>query len=96
MTPTRFERVTPRLGIWCSILLSYGAGRLRRARFSYSGSAALRKLGNAAAGEAEEVVRGEPEHRDRRAGGRLKVRKLLKIAVDQNDGLSRVPERRNA
>ena len=22
--PTRFERVTPRLGIWCSILLSYG------------------------------------------------------------------------
>lgn len=24
VTPTRFERVTPRLGIWCSILLSYG------------------------------------------------------------------------
>ncbi len=25
MTPARFERATPRLGIWCSILLSYGA-----------------------------------------------------------------------
>ena len=25
VTPTRFERVAPRLGIWCSILLSYGA-----------------------------------------------------------------------
>lgn len=24
MTPARFERATPRLGIWCSILLSYG------------------------------------------------------------------------
>lgn len=22
--PARFERATPRLGIWCSILLSYG------------------------------------------------------------------------
>ncbi len=25
VTPARFERATPRLGIWCSILLSYGA-----------------------------------------------------------------------
>lgn len=26
--PTGFEPVTPRLGIWCSILLSYGTTRL--------------------------------------------------------------------
>ena len=33
VTPTRFERVAPRLGIWCSILLSYGvtAGVAQRA-----------------------------------------------------------------
>ncbi len=27
--PARFERATPRLGIWCSILLSYGTTRYR-------------------------------------------------------------------
>lgn len=28
VTPARFERATPRLGIWCSIQLSYGAHKV--------------------------------------------------------------------
>ncbi len=27
VSPARFERTAPRLGIWCSILLSYGDSR---------------------------------------------------------------------
>ncbi len=33
-TPTGFEPVTPRLGIWCSILLSYGVSPTTRVPIS--------------------------------------------------------------
>jgi hypothetical protein len=36
VTPARFERATPRLGIWCSILLSYGVCLVRQAVLSRS------------------------------------------------------------
>ena len=63
--PARFERATPRLGIWCSILLSYGTTwtasiqKARREAKLFSGRSA--NTGRACLHSIRQLLFGKPD-----------------------------------